>query len=242
MRKILLVLTIALSVFYANAQVNKVAVVAISANDGLRTEGFEDIAINTMSDLYMGQDFNITEELEAFKNYLNTDLAKEFPFELMDEATIINNENFISFKDEYAESAGAKLSKRLSYEGYSQYLGLYKKLTSKLSEIFPEADAFMVIELNYTLAPKAMVAGNGAAGGKAKAKISLYHKTGKRIMALSASGISESSIKVVAGQIVSDRSEIPGTLKEGSEKLYVDMKENLPKKIEKMKKKLSKIK
>lgn len=241
MRKILLVLTLALSVFYANSQVNKVAVVAISANDGLRTEGFEDIAINTMSDLYMGQDFNITEELEAFKNYLNTDLAKEFPFELMDEATIINNETFISFKNTYAESGAGKLSKRLPYDGYSQYLGLYKKLTTQLSEIFPEADAFMVVELNFSIAPKAMVGGNGAAGGKAKATISLYHKTGKRIMYLGASGISESSIKVVAGQIVSDRSEIPGTLKEGSEKLYVDMKENLPKKIEKMKKKLSKI-
>jgi hypothetical protein len=242
MGKFLLVLTLALSAFYASAQVNKVAVVAISANDGLRTEGFEDVAINTMSDLFMGQDFNITEELEAFKNYLNTDLAKEFPFELMDEATVINNEKFISFKDEYAESAAGKLSKRLPYDGYSQYLGLYKKLTSKLSEIFPEADAFMVVEINYTLAPKTMIGGNGAAGGKAKAGISLYHKTGKRIMYLGASGMSESSIKVVAGQIVSDRSEIPGTLKEGSKELYIDMKENLPKKIKKMEKKLSKIK
>lgn len=236
-----MMLALVLAFFIANSQVNKVAVVAISANDGLRTEGFEDIAINTMSDLFMGQDFNITEELEAFKNYLYTDLAKEFPFEFIDEATVINNEKFISFKDAYAESGAGKLSKRLPYEGYSHYLGLYKKLTGELSEFFPEADAFMVVELAYTIAPKTMIGGNGAAGGKAKAIISLYHKTGKRLMVVDAQGISESSIKVVAGQIVSDRSEIPGTLKEGSEKLYVDMKENLPKKIEKMKKKLTKI-
>ncbi|MCD4832426.1 MAG: hypothetical protein K8R31_01420 [Bacteroidales bacterium] len=241
MKKLLFVLSLALSVFYANSQVNNVAVIAISANEGLRTEGFEDVAINTMSDLYMGQDFNITEELETFKTYLYTDLAKEFPFELMDEATVINNEKFVAFKDSYAESAGGKISKRLPYEGYSHYLGLYKKLTGQLSEIFPEADAFMVVEINFTLAPKTMVGESGAAGGKAKANISLYHKSGKRIMYVGAMGISESSIKVVAGQIVSDRSEIPGTLKEGSEKLYIDMKESLPKKIKKMEKKLLKI-
>ena len=241
MKKLSLVLLLALVVFLANSQVNKVAVIAISVNDGLRTEGFEDVAINTMSDLYMGQDFNITEELEAFKIYLYAELAKEFPFEFIDEATIINNEKFVAFKDSYAETAAAKLSKRITYEGYSNYLGLYKKLTGQLSEIFPEADAFMVVELNFTVAAKTMIGGNGAAGGKAKATISLYHKSGKRIMYVGAMGISDSSIKVVAGQIVSDRSEIPGTLKEGSEKLYVDMKENLPKKIKKMEKKLSKI-
>ncbi len=242
MKKLFLVLTLALSVFYANSQVNKVAVVSLSANDGLRTEGFEDVAINTMSDLFMGQDFNITEELEAFQAYLYAELAKEFPFEFMDEATVINNEKFIAWKDAYAETAGAKLSKRLTYEGYSNYLGLYKKTTEQLSEIFPEADAFMVVELNYTIAAKTMIGGNGAAGGKAKAQISLYHKTGKRIMYVGAMGMSESSLKVVMQQITSNRDEIPSMLKEGSVELYVDMKENLPKKIEKMKKKLAKIK
>jgi hypothetical protein len=242
MKKIILVLTLALSVFYANSQVNKVAVVSFSANDGLRTEGFEDVAINTMSDLFMGQDFNITEELEAFKTYLYGELAKEFPFEFIDEASIVNNEKFIAFKNAYAETAGSKLSKRITYEGYSNYLGLYKKITEQLSEMFPEADAFMVVELNYTVAAKTMIGGNGAAGGKAKAQISLYHKSGKRIMYVGAMGMSESSIKVVMQQITSDRSEIPGMLKEGSDELYVDMKENLPKKIEKMKKKLAKIK
>jgi hypothetical protein len=242
MKKLFLVLSIALIYFVANSQVNKVAVVAISANDGLRTEGFEDVAINTMSDLYMGQDFNITEELDAFKNYLYNDLAKEFPFSFLDEESVINNEKFIAFKNDYAESATGKISKRLPYEGYSHYLGLYKKLTKQLSEIFPEADAFMVVDLNYSVSPKTMIGGNGAAGGKAKATISLYHKSGKRIMNISAMGMSEASIKVVAEQIVSDRSEIPGALKEGSEELYVDMKENLPKKIKKMEKKLAKIK
>jgi len=241
MKKIFLVLTLVLTVFYANSQVNNVVVVAISANDGLRTEGFEDIAINTMSDLYMGQDFNITEELDQFKAYLYGDLAKEFPFTLVDEATVINNEKFIAFKDAFAESAAGKLSKRLPSDGYSHYAGLYKKLTEQLSEIFPEADAFMVVDLNYSVAAKTMIGGNGAAGGKAKADISLYHKSGKRIMFVGAMGMSKSSIKVVVGQIVSDRSEIPGALKEGSEELYVDMKENLPKKIEKMKKKLAKM-
>jgi len=241
MKKFFLVLTLALSVFYANSQVNNVVVVAISANDGLRTEGFEDVAINTMSDLYMGQDFNITEELDQFKTYLFSELAKEFPFTLVDEATVINNEKFIAFKEAYAESAGGKISKRLPSEGYSHYTGLYKKLTEQLSEIFPEADAFMVVDLHYSVAAKTMIGGNGAAGGRAQATIALYHKTGKRIMNVSAMGMSESSIKVVMEQITSDRSEIPGMLKEGSTELYVDMKENLPKKIEKMKKKLEKI-
>ncbi len=242
MKKIIMVLTLALSVFYANSQVNNVVVVAISANDGLRTEGFEDIAINTMSDLYMGQDFNITEELDQFKTYLFGDLAKEFPFTLVDEATVINNEKFIAWKDAFAESAAGKISKSLPCEGYSEYSGLYKKLTVQLSEIFPEADAFMVVDLHYSISAKTMIGGNGAAGGRAQAKISLYHKTGKRIMYVGATGMSESSIKVVMQQITSDRSEIPGMLKEGSDELYVDMKENLPKKIEKMKKKLAKIK
>jgi len=99
----------------------------------------------------------------------------------------------------------------------------------------------MVVQIDFNIAPKTMIGGNGAAGGKAKASISLYHKSGKRLMYLVASGMSESSIKVVADQIVSSRDDIPGTLSEASVQLYVEMKKKLPAKIKKLEKKLSKI-
>jgi|GEM_PF-2893908 len=241
MKKYFISLALIVSCLYASAQLNNVAVIALSANDGIRTEGFEDVAINTMSDLFMGQEFNINEELEKFKTYLFNELATEFPFILIEEETILSNEKFIVFKDAFAESTTGKVSKRIPFEGYSHYLGLYKKPTTELSEIFETADAFMVVQIDFNIAPKTMIGGSGAAGGKAKASISLYHKSGKRLMYLVASGMSESSIKVVAEQIVSSRDDIPGTLSEASEQLYVEMKEKLPTKIKKLEKKLSKI-
>ena len=183
--------------------------------------------------------------MNKFHDYIYKDLANEFPFQLMEESKVINNEKFIAFRDEFSKGFVAKvgkLHKLIAYEGYTGYPALTKKRVFQLSEMFPEADAFMVVDVRFTIGAKTMINGSGAAGGKAAAKIWMYHKSGKRVMALGAQGMSKKTVKVVAEQIVSDRKEIPEALTEGSEDLYVEMKEKLPKKIKKMKKKLAKIK
>jgi len=241
MKKLLLVLTLALSVFYVNAQMNKVAAIAISANKGVTSEGFDDLSLNTMSELFMGQSFNISDELTRFKTYLFNDLAKEFPFEIIEESSIIGNEKFISFKNEYQETNIAKLTKRIPLEGYTSILGITKDQREQLSQIIETANAFMIVKLDYTIAAKTMIGGNGKAVGKAHAQIELFLPTGKRIMNLEASGMSDQGFGVVAGQITSNRDLIPQALKEASDQLFVEMKENLPKQIKKMNKKLAKL-
>lgn len=241
MKKLLLVLTLALSVFYVNAQMNKVAVVGITSNNEVSTVGFEDLTINQIQGIFSSTEFNIETEAARFKEYLFSELSKEFPFEFIDEATIINNEKYIAFKDAYQDKLFVKLSKRTPAEGYASISGFTRTQLDSLSQMFESANAFMVIKLDYNLGAKTLINGNGKAGGMATVHIELWLPNMKRIMVLNAKGMSNVGFTVIAQQITSNRDKISQSLKEASDQLFVDMKENLPKQIKKMNKKLAKL-
>jgi len=244
MKKSLLVVVLLFAVVLSNAQVKKVAIVGLSSNTVVRTDGFEDVGLTALADLFMGKEFNVQNEMVRFRDYLYGDLAEEFPFELVPEETLLANEQYAEFRKEVDESALTKISKlveREALEGYTVYQGLTKKKIEELSKIFPDADAFMVVPLSYSIASKMMVNGNGKAGAKAQAQIYLYHKSGKNIMRLSSSGMSDQGFVVVAEQITSNRDKIPAAMQEASDDLFEEMPKDLPKRIKKMKRKLSKI-
>lgn len=241
MKKIFLVLTLALSVFYTEAQMNKVAVVGISANNEISTVGFDDLTLNQIQGIFTSTEFNIDEELARFKEYLLNDLSKEFPFEIIDEASVINNKSYIAFKDAYQDKLFVKLAKRSPAEGYASLQGFTKSQLDSLSDMFESANAFMVVRLDYNIGAKTMINGNGKAGAQASVDIELWLPSMKRIMRLSAKGMSDVGFTVVAQQITSNRDKIPQALKEASDELFVEMKENLPKRIKKMNKKLAKL-
>lgn len=241
MKKILLVLTLALSIFYAEAQMNKVAVVGISANNEIKTVGFDDLTLNEIQGVFMSTEFNIDEELARFKDYFFNELSKEFPFEIIDEASIINNENYIAFKDAYQDKLFVKLAKRTPAKGYASLQGFTKSQLDSLGQMFESAKAFMVVRLDYNIGAKTLINGNGKAGGLATVHVELWLPTMKRIMHLNAKGMSKIGFTVLAQQITSNRDKIPQSLKEASDELFVEMKENLPKQIKKMNKKLAKL-
>lgn len=241
MKKLFLVLTLALSVLCAEAQMNKVAVVGISANNEINTVGFNDLTLNEIQGLFTGTEFNIDEELARFKDYLLNDLAKEFPFEIIDESTIINNEGYIALKDKYQKGLIARITKRTPAEGYAPLQGFKKSQLDSLSEMFESANAFMIVRLEYNIGAKTMINGNGKAGGQASVDIELWLPSMKRIMRLGAKGMSDVGFTVIAQQITSNRDKIPQALKEASDELFVEMKANLPKRIKKMNKKLAKL-
>ena len=54
MKKTILLLIMAFAMFCAKSQINNVAVVGISSNGVLETEGFTDVAITAMADLFIG--------------------------------------------------------------------------------------------------------------------------------------------------------------------------------------------
>jgi len=245
MRKLLLVIAIAGFISQASAQVKKVAVIGLSSNTVVRTEGFEDIGLHAMADLFMGKEFNVQQEMVRFRDYLYGDLAELFPFELMTETELAENSDYQAFLNEVNDGALTKVSKlieRAPLDGYTVYQGLPGNKVEALNKCLPEADAYMLVSLTYSISAKMMVNGNGKAGAKAHAQIQLYYKTGKNIMHLTASDMSDQGFVVVAEQVTSNRDKIPAAMQEASDALFETMPDALPKKIKKMKKKLAKIK
>jgi hypothetical protein len=225
----------------AKAQNLKVAVISLSSNREVTTSGFQDLTIKF--GLTNGDVFKVNDELERFKAYVFTDLAKEFPFRLLDEKKITENAIFQSYKTRMIPKILGidPMDSRLTYQGYSGVSGLTKKNMDSLVLMIDSLNAAMTITVDYMIAAKAMLGNTGTAGAQAKAEICLWLPSGKRLMRLGGIGYSNISYKIALGQIVSDRTNIPEALKEASEALMKDLKENLPGQVKKLSKKLEKL-
>ena len=99
----------------------------------------------------------------------------------------------------------------------------------------------MIVNLNYTIEPKAFIAGSGKAKAEAFVSIEVYLANGKMIMDLEATGESKMGLAVVAQEIVTNMKKIPDALQEASDDLYVQMNKVFLKKIKRLKKKLARL-
>ncbi len=237
MKKILLILVSLSFVVALNAQINKVALVSIYGNKQIDASDFGTVgAIKTL-----GHDpaFDLSGIITDVKDRIYNDLAKDFPFTMLEEDKLVGNEQYVQL----AKETESKISK-LFYicpEGY-YFIPNTKKNIAALYDIFqPEGvDGFMYVSVDYSLHKVIQAMGFGTAKVSATITMWIYDKSGKKIFMMSVYQTSDESIKFALGGNAMEADKIIPLCEDATNKAFIRMKEKLPKKIAKMAKKVNK--
>jgi hypothetical protein len=239
MKKIILVITAIITIQLAySQQINNVAVVSVNVNEKVNTDfSTGDVAFIreiTGSD----KKFSTMDQLSVYHDLIFGELQKELPFKLVDESVVLKNEKYQSFEAVYGED----LNKTdIAYDGYKVISKLRDKEAEAMIGMFENTDAVMIVNLNFTLMENTMAAntGMGAATAVAYLNIKVIDKSGKAILKLRGIGESDGKVKVAMNKVTEKSMvDVPEILNEAADALLADTKKNLPKRIEKMYKKL----
>ena len=179
MKKILvfaLTISMTLNLF---AQNKKVAVITFYANKFIEAD--DDLAggaqlTTSIAKLAKDSSFNLKPSLNKFHKAFFEEYSKEFPFDLVAENDVINNEGYKQYTTR--DTSYNFLNNSLSKKGYNLYdvSIFYKKDLEKMIEIFDDVDGFMFVYLYFKISPKVAVGGMGTAGVMPVTSISLMSK------------------------------------------------------------------
>lgn len=239
MKKIILVIIAIITIQLTHSQqINNVAVVSINVNEKVNTD-FSSGNLSIIREI-TGSDkkFSTMDQLSIYHDLIFGELQKELPFKFIDESVIIKNENYQSFEAVYGEKIN---STDIAYDGYKVISKLRDKEAEAMIAMFENADAVMIVNLNFTLMENTMAAntGMGAATAVAYLNINVIDKSGKSILKLRGTGQSDGKVKVAMNKVTEkSMADVPEILIEAADALLEDTKKNLPKRIEKMYKKL----
>ena len=189
--------------------------------------------------------FDLTSVLNNFHDKFFNTYAKAFPFDLMAESEVINNEQYKAYESKFGESGDADLSKirqrYLCVEGYKplQNFGLSKdnKNSTQMLKIFDSADGVMFVYLNYSFVPKLAVGGTGSAGIRATINFRLWNKEGKKVFDMSESAVSKKTVALVGGIPAMKLDKLLPMCENASAELMEDLEKRLPKIAKKVEKK-----
>ena len=225
---------VAIVTFYADKYID---VSMINSTAGLVT------SVSTMGD---DPNFDLKPALESFHKAFFDIVAKNLPFELLDEKDVIGDEQYKAYESRWGETADkdrSKLMKRfIAVDGYkpmSEFLGKKGRNELKMLEMFKgKVDGVMFVRLDFAFNPQVAVGGMGTAKIRAFCRMKLWNKEGKKVFALNEYANSKKSIGLVAGVPVMKAKKIVPLCTEATERLIADVLKKIPKKVSKVVKKL----
>jgi hypothetical protein len=234
-----LLLTACISISFAQ-ELKKVAVISIMANKDFTTSWVEASITKAVFEAAGAvETFSTENELDRYKSLLFNDLQKEFPFEFLSEASVLENADYKNFEAAIGNTMGGEL---VASPGYKQAVKLTDKEVEKLTAIFPEADGFALLVFSFDLQPNtlALNSGMGKANGQATMAMSVFDKQGKKVLKVNNSTLSKKGVKVAMNKVPEkDFEKIPDAIREASDLLFDEIKASLPKDIQKMYKKIN---
>lgn len=241
MKKILLfalTLTMSLGLF---AQQKKVAVVTFYANRYIEaSDDFADNAqlIALIAALAKDPAFDLKPSLEKFHKMFFEEYSKDFPFDIVDEESVLNNEDYKAYSSR--DTSYNFLNNSLSMDGYNLYYVsvLYKRDLEKMIEIFDDVDGFLFVYLSYQVSPKIAVGGMGTAGVSARITLKLWSKEKKRVFNIYKGEMSKKTVPLIAGIPVMKVKDILPACESATDNLLEALKGKLPKIVKKAAKKL----
>jgi hypothetical protein len=228
----------ALTVF---GQDKKVAVVTFGVN---RYVGTRDLANGAsiaagIASLAKNPNFKLEGVLDNFYSVFFNEYAQSFPFKLLPETQVLENEQYKNYKTVDTTSYSYKF--QLLKKGYNNLAVsiLYKKDINKMIEIFGnESDGYMFVNLEFEFAPKVAFGGMGTAGISAYANISIWNKEGKKVVSIYEFATSKGTVPLIAGVPAIKLEQILPLCQDASDRLLSDLKGKLPKIIKKANEKL----
>ena len=204
-------------------------------------------ALKKATSLADNPSFNLNPMLDQLHKTFFNDLAKKFPFELIDEQEVVGSQGYKDYELQFDEEKGlnkAILSFYIHKDGY-RFLREGGKLTARekrdeinMLEIFPEADGIMFVQMWFAFAKKIAIGGTGSAGINAYFNMQLYNREGKKVFRYREFATSKKSVGIVAGIPVMDVNKIMPLCESSFERMLEKMEKDIPKLVKKVDKKL----
>ncbi len=237
---LLLVLVLAANV---HAQKKKVAVVTFYANKMVSFDGLGggfDFLLQDILNLRDNPNFNLKPILDQYHTNFFNDYSKKFPFELLPESDVVNNEGYQKFEPKY------DLSKyeAKNYLMYDKYKYIYEGFAGKYNEVetaklfADKADGVLFVCIDFGLEKGFGIGGTASTKMKATTRIALYNKKGEKVFAFTESELSKKTGVMVQGIPVLKPEKILPMCESALQELMGDLDKRIEKIVKKSEVKL----
>jgi hypothetical protein len=183
------------------AQDKKVAVVTFFINKQIDATSFGTIGQTAALKLCDDPNFNLTGILKEFHSQFFDSYAKEFPFKLLPESEVTNNETYKAYKVIGNATSGVfDISKyTTSIDGYKVFVvAIGRENEKNMLKIFPQADGVMHVSITFKLV-KLGFGGMGIVRMRAITDIILLNKNGDKVFNIEEDATSKSVTPLVGG-------------------------------------------
>ncbi|GAB2698163.1 hypothetical protein GCM10027037_22970 [Mucilaginibacter koreensis] len=219
----------------------KVAVVTFYINKAIGVQEFGSGAvIASMTKLSEDPNFNMNPLLQKFHDQFFNSYAKDFPFQLLPEDQIINNEAYKAFTPAGLGSIAGVSAETviMPYPGYKILLPLAGHGNEdNMLKIFNQADGILKVYIDFDLV-KIGFGGMGVVKVNAHASITLFNKAGDKVFSVKEDAKSKGGSPLIAGVPVLTPEKILPMCESALEELMVDLQKDMPKMVKKADSKL----
>jgi hypothetical protein len=240
---VLLSLCISSLLYAQNKTEKKVAVVSFSTD---KTVDVTDLGLNGVKavadkilDLKNDPNFNLAPILEKYHTAFFDSYSKKFPFTLLPEDKVTNNQAYKDFQPKVGEKENETVFSLLNYPGYKEiYEGMFGKSNEEgMATIFKDqADGVMMTRIHFSLVKGFGIGGTATVKMKVYARIALYDKTGKKVWVINESEQSKKTGIMVKGIPVLEPSKILPMCESALEELMKDLDNRIEKIVKKSEK------
>lgn len=236
--KLFLVAFLIFAIQLTNAQKKKVAVVTFYANKVIGFEGLGggyDFIAKGLLNLRNDPNFNLTPILEKYHSEFINEYSKQFPFELLPESNVLNNENYISFKPKHDMN---KYDAE-NYLLYDKYKYIYDGPLGKYNEegiakaLAGQADGVLFVNIDFGFEKGFGIGGTSTVKIAVITRVSLYNKTGEKVFAFSERENSKKTMVMVAGVPVIKAEKVLPMCESALEELMGDLDKRIAKIVKK---------
>ncbi|MDO3624693.1 hypothetical protein [Mucilaginibacter sp. BT774] len=223
------------------AQDKKVAVVTFYVNKKINVGEFGVTAAIAVDKLSDDPNFKMEPLLTKYHTQFFESYSKSFPFQLLPEDQVVNNEAYKAFVPVGVASSGA-----LDINKFAVVSPGYKVLLEKLAfhqneknmlKIFSQADGVMDVSIAFKLV-KIGFGGMGVVKVEAQSNIALFNKSGDLVFSIDESGRSKGVSPMVAGAPVMTSEKILPMCESAMDDLMAELQKDMPKMVKKADKKL----
>ncbi len=237
MKKILTLipLLLATSLTFSYAQNKKVAVVTFYVVKQIGLGDFGGAAQAASMKLSDDPNFNMVPLLKSFHGQFFDDYSKKFPFDLLPEDQVINNDAYKAYVPVGTATSGPfkDMNYNIPIDGYKVVLPLMGHENERnLLKIFNQCDGVMKVYIDFDLV-KIGFGGMGVVKVNAHANIALFNKDGDKVFSIKEDAKSKSVSPLVGGVPVMTVDKIQPMCESAMDELMTELQKDLPKMIKK---------
>lgn len=203
-KQIIVTLMVVMFAHIGNAQKKKVAVVTFYANKMVDVSALEIPAeeiVKNLLDLRNDPNFNLAPLLETFHANFMNDYSKKFPFDLVPENVVLENQDYINFKPTF-DLSSYDVQNYLMYPGYKYiwegFMGKSNEVaTAKMFE--KDVDGVLFVSIDFSFQKGFGVGKTMSIKMRATTRMALYNKKGEKVFAFSEGENSKKTAVMVGG-------------------------------------------